>query len=171
MELIFYHIGSAVKFIWIFDFVSRIQRQKNEFLLYQKIENFSRLVDVDLHQRSSVREPKSVALHTLGHENVFDLEKDLRLNSRLRAKIFFFRIQFFEARKSDDVERGGGPSSDGRRDELSALFVANVVHARRVDGPPVGHGLRQGGEIAQILFPLGPELGEEGDTRKQNINN
>ena len=48
---------------------------------------------------------------------------------------------------------------------MSGLLVADVVDGRGI-GPPVGHRLRQGGQLAHVLLPLGPKLREESDTAK-----
>ena len=82
------------------------------------------------------------------------------------AEVLLFLRQFLEPGQADDVERRGRPSTDGRRDQVPGLLVADVVDRRRVDRPPVRHRLGQRGQVPQVLLPLCSEFGEDRYTEK-----
>ena len=133
-------------------------RQENEILLEQKVEQLSGLVDVDLDEGSSVRESKPVALGTLGHQDVFNLQVGVGMDPGFGAEVLLLLRQFLESGQADDVERRGRPSTNSCRDQVSGLLVADVVDRRRVDRPPVRHRLGQRGQVPQVLLPLCSEF-------------
>ena len=83
------------------------------------------------------------------------------MNPGFGAEVLLFLRQFLKSGQADDVERRGRPSTDGRRNQVSGLLVADVVDRRRVDRPPVRHRLGQRGQVPQVLLPLCSELRED----------